>query len=107
MAATLGGVLFGGRGRLFQEFNGVSDGRDRFRLVVGNFDVEFFLERHDQLNGIERVGAEIVDEIRVFDDLVGVDAQMFDDNLLNALSDIAHLHFPSCDRANGPALINS
>jgi hypothetical protein len=30
---------------------------------------------------------------------------MFDDNLLYALSDIAHLHFPSCDRANGPALI--
>ena len=66
---------------------------DRLGLIVGNLDAEFLLERHDQLNRVERIRAQIVDEIRVFDDLIGVDAEMLDNNLLHALSDIAHFLF--------------
>ena len=41
-----------------------------------------------------------------FGNAVGVDAQMFDDNLLYALSDIAHFHFfPRAAGRNNPTLI--
>src|SRR5262249_23765653 len=34
---------------LFDIVDGVRDGRDLFRVLVGDFDLELFLERHDQL----------------------------------------------------------
>src|SRR3954447_23517492 len=42
--------------------DGVLDGRDLFGVLVGNIEVETFLERHHQLDNIKRVGAEIIDE---------------------------------------------
>ena len=60
------------------------------RGVVGNLDAEFFFERHDQLDGVEAVRAEIFDEGRVVGDLVGIHVQMLDDDLLHALGSIAH-----------------
>src|ERR1700719_90924 len=41
-------------------FDRLPDGLDLLGGVVGNIDVELFLEFHDQLDNIERVGAEIV-----------------------------------------------
>ncbi len=60
------------------------------RRVIGNLDAEFFFERHDQLDGVEAVGAQIFDEGRVVGDLVGIHVQMLDDDLLHALGSIAH-----------------
>ena len=37
--------------------------------------------------------AEIVDEARVLGDLVGFDAEMFDDELLHPISGLAHMVF--------------
>src|SRR4051812_11607170 len=38
---------------LFDEFHGVADGHDGLCCIVRNFDAEFFLERHDQLDRVE------------------------------------------------------
>ena len=62
--------------------------------IVGNLAAELLLERHDQLDGVEAVGAEIVDEAGVVGDLVGLDAEMLDDDLLHALCDVAHRSIP-------------
>src|SRR5688500_17484318 len=40
----------------------LADGLDLLRVLVGDADVELFLELHDELDGVERVGPEIVDE---------------------------------------------
>src|SRR6185503_17144831 len=68
----------------------VLDGRDLLGGVVRDLDPELLLERHDQLDDVEAVGAEIVDEARFLGDLVRFDAQMLDDDLLNAVGSLAH-----------------
>ena len=45
-----------------EERDGVADGLDRLGGVVRDLDAEFFLERHDELDRVEAVGAQIVDE---------------------------------------------
>src|SRR6185295_4902202 len=83
----------------------VLDGRDLLGGVVRDLDPELLLERHDQLDDVEAVGAEIVDEARFLGDLVGFDAQMLDDDLLNAVGSFAHMPpFPSGAYSLAPAL---
>jgi hypothetical protein len=94
--------LLGG-GRFFEKLYGVADGDDRLGLIVGNFDAEFLLERHHQLNRIERIGAEVVDEIGVLDNFVRFDAQVLDNDLFYALCDIAHFALSFMGRGHGPA----
>src|SRR5690606_5704233 len=71
----------------------VLDGGDLLGGIVGNLDAEFFFERHHQFDDVEAVGAQIVDEARLLGHLVGFDAQMFDDDLLNLFGRIAHAQF--------------
>ena len=40
----------------------VLDGTDLLCIVVGNLDLELFLESHDQLDDVERVGAKVFSE---------------------------------------------
>jgi len=80
----LGGVLL-------EELDRIPDGEDGLRRVVGDFDAEFFLEGHDQLDRVERVRPEIVDEARIVLHLLGVDAEVLDHDLLNPITDIAHV----------------
>ena len=87
-----------------QELHRVADGDNGFGLVVGDFDAELFLEGHHQFNGIERIGAEVVDEIGAVDDLVGFHAEMLNDDLFYALRDIAHFFFSLMRRALPPGL---
>src|SRR3954467_15226577 len=71
---------------LLDEFYGVADRHDRLCGIVRNFDSEFFLERHDQFDGVEAVCAQIFNEAGIVRDLFAVDIQMFDHDLLHALS---------------------
>src|SRR6185437_3943365 len=61
----------------------VADGHDGLRRVVRDLDAEFLLKRHYQLDGVETVGAQILNERRSVRDLVGIDVQMLDDDLLH------------------------
>src|SRR4029079_7147175 len=71
-------------------FDRVADRRDLLAGVLGNLAPELFLESHDQLDDVEAVRAEIVDEARVFSDLVGFDAEVFDDDLFHPIGSLAH-----------------
>src|SRR5512143_3723990 len=69
----IGSVLLG---VLFDVFDRVFDFGDLLCGFVGNFDVERFLERHHQLDGIKRIRAEIVDEGSFRSDLGGLHAEL-------------------------------
>src|SRR5207302_10955930 len=79
------------------EAHRVLDGDDLLRGIVGNLAPELFLERHDELDGVETVGAQIVYEAGVVGDLGLVDAKMFNDDLFHPIGDVTHQLQPSTD----------
>src|SRR5690606_6907862 len=76
--------------RLVDVLDGVTDGQDRLRRVVRDLNAELFLKSHDELDRVEAVRAQIVDEARLLVHLVGVNAEMLDNDLLHAFRSIAH-----------------
>src|SRR5512142_2807441 len=72
------------------EANRVLDRHDLFRGIVRDLAAELFLESHDELNGVEAVGSEVVDETGVLGHLGFVDPEVLHDDLLNPIGDIAH-----------------
>src|SRR6266542_1598123 len=72
---------------LFDVVDGVPDGHDLLGVFVGNLEVELLLEGHHQLDGIKRVGAEVLDELRVGVDLVLFDPELLADDFLHPLFD--------------------
>src|SRR4051812_43304075 len=75
---------------LFEKFGRVADGQNRLRGVVGNFTTELFFKCHHKLDGVEAVGAEVVDETCVVDNLFGFNTEVLDHNLLNPLANLTH-----------------
>src|ERR1051325_288183 len=65
-------------------------------FFVGDVDVEFLLERHHQLHGVEAVRAQVFHEARVGRQLVALDAQLFDDDVLDLLFELLHVHGHGC-----------
>src|SRR5512140_3276038 len=63
--------------------DGVLDLLDLLGVLVGDLDAEGFLEGHHELHGVERVGAEVVDEARLGLDLLGLDPELLDDDALD------------------------
>src|SRR5229473_1622912 len=75
----------------------VFDGTDLFGVFVGDLDVEGFFEGHDQLDGVERIGAKIVYEGGVRRDFALVNSELFNNDLLNFLFHCCHtIASPSC-----------
>src|SRR5690242_9158678 len=70
----------------------IADRAELLRLFVGDVDVEFLLERHDQLDGVEAVGAQILHEARVRGELVALHAELLDDDVLDLLLELLHVH---------------
>src|SRR3984885_15074093 len=75
---------------LFEKFCSVADGQNRLRGIVGDFATELFFKRHHQLDGIEAVGAEVVNEARSIHHFFGLDTKMFDHDLLNPFANLTH-----------------
>src|SRR5919106_317819 len=75
---------------LFDVVDGVLDGQDLFGGLVRNLAAELLLERHHQLNRVQAVGPEVVDEAGALGHLALVDAEVLDDDLLDALGSVAH-----------------
>src|SRR5437016_3340409 len=73
--------------RYFGIFLDVADcvlhGFDLFGLIIGDLEVESFLEGHDEFHPIEGVGAEIVHERSAGRDLALFHAELVDDDLLD------------------------
>src|SRR5213595_2591159 len=68
------------------------DGAELLRLFVRDVDVESLLERHDELDRIEAVGAEIFHEARIVGELVALDPELFDDDVFDLLLELLHVH---------------
>ena len=51
-------------------------GRDLLGFLVRNLGLELLLEGHDELDGVERVGAQVLDEGRILGDFVLVDSEL-------------------------------
>src|ERR1043166_1884305 len=81
---------------LLEESGGVTNGQDRLGRIIGNFATELFLERHHQFDRVKTVGAEVVDEARIVDHLLGLDTEVFDHDLLNPLANLAHRSTSCC-----------
>ena len=64
--------------------------RDLLCFFVRNFHAEFVFERHHQFHGIKRIGAEIVHELGFDFDFRFGDAELFRNDLLDALFNIVH-----------------
>src|SRR6056297_196423 len=75
-------------GVLGDELHRVAEGLDGLGGVVRDLDAELLLERHHQLDGVERVRAEIVDEAGALDHLVLLDGQVLHHDLLHALRNV-------------------
>src|SRR5579883_2304602 len=78
-------------GMLFDVVDGVLDGADLLRVLVGNLEVEILFQRHDQLHGIERVGAQVVNEGGAGCDLGFFHAQLLCDDLPHLLGNFLRL----------------
>src|ERR1700738_1824373 len=74
----------------FDEADRILHRHDLLGRIIRDLAPELLLEGHHQLDGVEAVGAQIVDEAGVFGHLRFVDAQMLDDDLLDPISDITH-----------------
>src|SRR5580704_13360201 len=81
---------------LFEKFGGVANGQNRFRGVVRDFATEFFFKSHYQLDGIEAVGAEVINEARVVDHFFGFNTKVFDHDLLNPFANLTHRSTSCC-----------
>src|SRR5688572_12968785 len=74
----LGGMLLDVVGR-------VLDRPDLLGVLVRDLRPELLLEAHDQLDEIEGVGVQVVDERCLGLDLILLDAELLDDELLEAI----------------------
>ena len=61
------------------------DALELFGILVGNLGSEFLLQCHDQLDGVERVRAQVLDELGLRLDLVLVDAELLDDDFTDSI----------------------
>src|SRR4026208_1466183 len=77
----------------FEELDCIADGQDRLGGVVGDFASELFLERHHQFDGVEAIGAEVVDEARGLGHLLGFDAKVLHDDLFDPLGNVVTHRF--------------
>ena len=70
---------------VLNEFDDIPDALELFSLLVGNLGSEFLLQSHDQLDSVERVRAQVLDELGLRLDLVLVDAELLDDDFLDSI----------------------
>src|SRR3989338_3501051 len=64
-------------------FDRLFHARDLLGVLIGNLDAELLLERHHQLDGVERVGAQIVDKRGVRCDFLFVHPELLHDDALD------------------------
>jgi hypothetical protein len=66
----------------------VLHGADLLGVLVRDVDLEGLLEGEDELDQTERIGAEVVDEVRLGLDVLLVDVQLLLDDALDLARDV-------------------
>src|SRR5919109_114777 len=74
-------------GVVLDVLDGVAHRHDLLGILVGDLDVEVLLQGHDELDGVEGVGAQIFDELRGRSDVVLLHPELLDDDLLHFILD--------------------
>src|SRR3974390_79520 len=77
--------------------DGLLDGGDLLRILVRNLRLELLLERHHELDGIERIGPQIVHERGIAGDFLFLDPQLLGDDLFYPFFNAAHRSLVLCD----------
>jgi len=75
----------------FDERNRVLNGGDFFGLVVRDFAIKFFFEGHHEFNSVQAVSAQIINETGRLNNLVGIHAQMLNNNAFYTFRNVAHI----------------
>src|SRR6266498_1363277 len=81
----LQGELLGAQ--VFDILDHVAHALQFLRFLIGDLMTELLLERHDQLDGIQRVGPQVLDELGIRSDLVRVDPQLLHDDFFDSCFD--------------------
>src|SRR5919199_2222207 len=79
---------------LLQIVQRVLNRHNLFGIFVGNLDAELLLNRHDQLDEVQRIGIQVIRKRRARHDLCFVDAELFGDHRLQPRLEIVvrHVH---------------
>src|SRR5690349_18012887 len=80
--------------------DGILDRLDLLGFFVGNLDVEGLFEGHDEFDGVEGVGAEVVHERRIGSNFAFIHAKLFHDDLLYLLIYCGHSRSSLCWRCD-------
>src|SRR5262245_35215348 len=94
-SSSSGGASMGGSDLLLvllDELDGVGDLLDLLGVLVRDLHAELLLEAHDELHQVEGVGVEILDERGLGSDLLLINAELLDDDLLEAFERGAVCH---------------
>ena len=57
-------------------------------VFVRNFDAEFLFKTHHQLDRIQRVGAQVIYEARIWSDFIFINAKLINDDLFDFILDL-------------------
>src|ERR1035437_8996592 len=92
--------------------DGIRHGANLLRILVGDFDIEGLFEGHHELDGIERIGAQVIHERSAGRDLALVHTQLLNDNLFHFFINGCHVLLVSKSvesrvRVPGRRLLNS
>src|SRR5690606_22762210 len=66
----------------------ISDGLELLRLLIRDLDPELLYEGHDPLDRVQRIRAEVSDERCLPRHLLGLHAELVDDDLANLRIDV-------------------
>src|SRR5581483_135939 len=69
----------------------IADRAKLLRIFIGDVDVEFLLELHDQLDDVEAVRAEVLDEAGLVGELLALHTELFLDDVADLLSVVGHV----------------
>src|SRR5579864_1634867 len=86
--------------------------RDLFSVFVRDFDPEFLFEGHDELDGVERVGAQVVDKRRIRRHLFFVDPELLHDDALHFVgyghkSSYVYMYIPPLTASTCPVIYDA
>jgi len=70
--------------------DGCLNGSDLLGFFVRDFGLEFLFQSHHQLNGVKRIGTQVIDEGLLGGHFIFLHAQLLGDDFLDAFFDGAH-----------------
>ncbi len=71
--------------------DGVTDSLDALCVGIGNCEIECFLKLHDELYGVESIGAEVLVEFCLGSYFVLIYCEFVNDDLFYFLFDVRHV----------------